>query len=48
MAYTNNLVMHTCTVCTDGKVHFHGSIDVLLRKVEVCVNGTWTTVCNEC
>ena len=34
-------------VCTDGKVRLQGSSNVLVGRVEVCVNGTWTTICNE-
>ena len=34
-------------LCTDGKVRLRGSTNVLIGRVEVCVNGTWTTVCDE-
>ena len=40
------MLIHT-GVCTDGKIRLQGSTNVLVGRVEVCVNGTWTTVCDE-
>lgn len=34
-------------VCADGKVRLRGSSDERIGRVEVCVNGTWNTVCDE-
>ena len=34
-------------VCTDGKIHLHGSTNVFVGRVEMCVDGTWTTICDE-
>ena len=33
--------------CTDGHVRLRGSFIERLGRVEVCVNGTWTTICDE-
>lgn len=33
-------------VCTDGKVRLSDSSNELIGRVEVCVNGTWTTICD--
>lgn len=34
-------------MCTDGKVRLRGSTNELIGRVEVCVNGTWSTVCDQ-
>ena len=34
-------------VCTDGNIRLQGSTNVLVGRVEVCVNQTWATVCDK-
>ena len=33
--------------CTDGKLQIRGYPRVGLGRLEVCVNGTWSTVCKD-
>ena len=38
---------HSIGICTDGKIRLSDSTNKLIGRVEVCVNGTWSTVCGK-
>lgn len=38
---------HCIGTCTDGKVRLRGTITDRIGQVEVCINGTWSTICDE-
>ena len=34
-------------MCTDGKVRLSSPSSQLIGRVDVCVNGTWSTICDD-
>ena len=43
---TYNMLLICTGVCTNGEVGLRGSSNDLIGRVEVCVYGEWSTVCD--